>query len=117
MRLLVLALALSPLTADAALPAPGTPGAPADARYCGEPARYANGVIKRSWAERERFVSAWPRPTLPGVWYVDHVLPLRQGGCDLPFNMQWLNDATKTCPEVCKDRWEQDVYKTKDTAP
>lgn len=113
MKRLLLPLLLASTMARAALPAPGTPGAPADPRYCGEPARYADGTIKRSEAQRARFIAVWPRPTLPGDWYVDHILPLVKGGCDRPHNMQWLNGATKTCAAVCKDRWEQQVYDPK----
>lgn len=108
--ILFIALATA-MSALAALPEPGTPGAPVDARYCGEPARDAQGRIKRSAAERARFVAAWPKPQT-GEWHVDHVIPLANGGCDLPFNMQWLPIDIKNCPgEFCKDRWERKVYK------
>lgn len=99
-----------PLAACAALPAPGTPGAPKDSRYCGEPPRDANGDIKRSMYQRQLFINVWPKPDRPGVWYVDHVLPMAVGGCDLPHNMQWLNAETKTCAKVCKDRFEREIY-------
>lgn len=98
--------------AYALLPEPGAPGAPKDARYCGEPARDAHGVIKRSMTERARFEAAWPMPKDGQVWYVDHVVPLVEGGCDLPFNMQWLPARLKTCAVYCKDRFEQKVYGT-----
>lgn len=108
--LLVLLFATS---ACAALPEPGTPGAPADARYCGEPERWGNGVIKRSRTQKERFIAAYPMPNDGQVWYVDHVVPLAAGGCDLPFNMQWLPANLKTCARICKDRWERRVYGVK----
>lgn len=111
-RLLSLLLAAVATAACAQLPEPGTPGAPADSRYCGEPARYANGVIKRSRAQRQRFVDVWPMPQDGRVWYVDHVLPMSEGGCDLPHNMQWLPADLKTCAGHCKDRWERSVYAT-----
>lgn len=102
--------ALAAACAVAGLPAPGEFGAPADARYCGEPARDAQGRIERSQAARNRFVQAYPQPQDGRVWYVDHVIPLASGGCDLPFNMQWLPAELKTCRVICKDRWERKVY-------
>jgi hypothetical protein len=116
MRRLLVALVLLALAlpACATLPEPGTPGAPADARYCGEPERDSHGVIKRSATMRARFVKAWPMPQDGQVWYVDHVIPLDVGGCDLPFNMQWLPARLKTCAVYCKDRFERDIYRTKE---
>lgn len=101
---------LTPVFAE--LPEPGMPGAPADSRYCGEPERDKHGVIKRSDAMRARFVRAYPMPQDGRTWYVDHVIPLAVGGCDLPFNMQWLPAELKTCSGYCKDRWERKVYVT-----
>lgn len=114
-----LALLLLSVPAFAGLPAPGTQGAPKDSRYCGEPARGASGRIKRSATERARFVAAWPMPKDGRVWFVDHVLPLAVGGCDLPHNMQWLPAELKTCAAsvaYCKDRWERSVYQTKEAS-
>jgi hypothetical protein len=108
--LVIWGLLLAPLVACAALPEPGEPGAPADARYCGEPARDKHGVIKRSTAQKARFMAAYPMPQDGQVWYVDHVIPLDVGGCDLPFNMQWLPARLKTCAGYCKDRWERVIY-------
>ena len=110
MRRFLALLLLAASTAWAQLPAPGTPGAPDDPRYCGEPARYASGVITRSAGARASFVAVWPMPQDGRVWYVDHVLPLVAGGCDLPQNMQWLPAELKTCAVYCKDRWERRVY-------
>lgn len=106
--------------ATAALPAPGTPGAPASARYCGEPARYADGSIKRSKAALKAFMKAEPCPaTLDPAdtsckgWQVQHLWPLASGGCDAAHNMYWLPDSIKSCarPE-CVDRWERKYYST-----
>lgn len=97
----------------AALPAPGTEGAPNDARYCGEPTRDRNGNITRSSSELKKFVQVFPcpatlRPTISCTdWQIDHVIPRSRGGCDKPINMHWLPKALKTCAgKVCKDRWE-----------
>lgn len=109
--LLLLALALP---VHAGLPLPGTPFAPNDPRYCGDPPRDKNGEIKRSTAELHKFVAVFPcpatlRPTITCTgWQIDHVVPLGSGGCDKPINMQWLPKAIKTCKgSVCKDRWER----------
>lgn len=102
-------LALS-LSAEAGLPAPGTPGAPADSRYCGEPARAADGRILRDRSVVRRFIATWPRPQDGRVWYVDHVIPLAVGGCDMGHNLQWLPADLKNCPGTCKDRFERWVY-------
>jgi hypothetical protein len=106
-----------PAATFATLPAPGTINAPADARYCGEPARDKTGKIKRSQAELKKFVSVFPCPdTLKSStacigWAIDHVIPLADGGCDAQVNMQWLPDQLKSCAgTLCKDRWERDYH-------
>lgn len=108
------ALVLVAQMAAAALPPPGSPGAPNDPRYCGEPTRDETGHIARSTTERARFVRVFPCPATLQVtgachgWQVDHVIPLDSGGCDVPENMQWLPAAIKTCASsACKDRWER----------
>lgn len=112
-RVLTLLLALLPVAACAQLPPPGTPGAPADSRYCGEPERYADGTIKRDRAVIERFKEVWPKPDDGQEWHVDHVIPRAMGGCDMGHNLQWLPTAIKSCAgTVCKDRWERRVYRT-----
>lgn len=94
-------------------------GAVDDPRWCGPPARDANGVIVRSGIQLRRFVRVFPCPTtlLPTVtcrgWDVDHVIPLASGGCDAPLNMQWLPNTTKNCTSSdCKDRWERLYHAT-----
>lgn len=92
---------------------------PVDPRFVGEPARYADGTIKRSTYQRALFVRMYPCPSnaqvtgaCPG-WAVDHVVPRSCGGADLPMNMQWLPLAIKSCAgDLCKDRWERRVYET-----
>lgn len=113
---LLLLLALC-LPAYAALPAPGQPGAVNDPRYCGEPERYANGVIKRSGAVLRRFVEVFPCPAtlLPVVscegWQIDHTVPRASGGCDSVANLTWLPIVIKTCAHpACKDRWERNYH-------
>ena len=118
MKLKTLTTALLILVASAGLhaqlPAPGQPGAIQDARYCGEPARTADGRIKRSRALLREFAKTFPcpetlepTPSCPG-WALDHVLPLASGGCDSAINLQWLPDTIKSCADAdCKDRWER----------
>jgi len=54
---------------------------------------------KRSAAARAEFVKTHPCPSTgkkrsacPG-FVVDHVVPLKRGGADAPFNMQWQTTA------------------------
>ena len=113
MKFALLALALS-LPAYAALPSPGQPGAVNDPRYCGEPERHANGVIKRDASLLRDFAKVFPCPSTlqpvpscPG-WQIDHVLPLASGGCAMQGNLQWLPVEIKTCAgTLCKDRWDR----------
>jgi hypothetical protein len=103
------------LSAGAVMPEPGTPGAPEDPRYCGEPARYDSGRIKRSSATLAQFARVFPCPatlaegtTSCEGWQIDHIIPLASGGCDAPVNLQWLPLEIKTCTApACKDRWER----------
>jgi len=90
---------------------------PQDARYCGPPARDADGTILRSRAVLRAFQQVYPCPAngaaagrCPG-WYKDHIIPLVCGGCDNISNLQWLPGEIKTCSgSLCKDRWERRVY-------
>lgn len=115
-RLLLLAAMLC-ASALAALPAPGTPEAPKDARYCGEPKRHANGKIKRDPRVLREFVAVFPCPTTlkrstscPG-FALDHTIPLASGGCDSAANLTWLPTALKSCAgRVCKDRGERKYH-------
>lgn len=90
----------------------------AETRYCGpEIKRDATGRIERSSAVLRAFRDRYPCPSTgqrrgacPG-WNIDHVIPLRQGGCDAVPNLQWLPVEIKRCAgAVCKDRWEHEVY-------
>lgn len=112
-------LAVLAMDADAKLPEPGTPEAPADSRYCGEPARDGNGRIKRSQAVLRQFAKVWAcpstgdnHPSCPG-WHIDHVIPLAVGGCDMGHNLQWMPVEIKLCVPSApgnKDCWEREVY-------
>lgn len=64
--------------------------------------RDKNGRIKRSSSEKRAFMkqSGFPKGR-PG-YVVDHIVPLKKGGCDCPSNMQWQTiQAAKE-----KDQWE-----------
>lgn len=95
-----------------------------DARYCGPPARDAEGDIVRSRPLLREFQRLHPCPlngqtsgACPG-WYKDHIVPLVCGGCDSITNLQWLPTEIKTCAgAVCKDRWERRVYCRHEPAP
>jgi len=116
MKALVVLLLL-PCVALAGLPAPGTPGAPNDPRYCGEPARDKRGTIIRSRKVLRQFAKVFPCPaslqpvpSCPG-WAIDHVVSLAAGGCDSQINLQWLPTAIKSCAApACKDRWERNYH-------
>lgn len=120
MKRCLIALMLGALLAGpvaAVLPAPGAAGALTDPRYCGEPARDKDGSIKRSQTVLRHFVAVFPCPaTLQATttctgWAIDHVIPLADGGCDAPGNLQWLPDGIKSCAgSLCKDRWERKYH-------
>lgn len=67
-----------------------------------------SGKIKRSAAARHEFQSTYPCPSTgnrsgscPG-YVIDHVVPLKRGGADVPSNMQWQTiEAARL-----KDKWE-----------
>ena len=87
-------------------------------RYCGDPARDADGRIKRSSAVLTAFRHSHPCPVtgLPSGscpdWQIDHVIPLACGGCDAVSNLQWLPVGLKTAPVIGKDRFERKIYCT-----
>lgn len=86
-------------------------------RYCGAPARLADGSIKRRSDVLTAFKKVHPCPsngqkngTCPG-WAIDHVIPLACGGCDAVGNLQWLPNSIKSAAGVdAKDRWERIIY-------
>lgn len=87
---------------------PDGPVVPMPSSRAASPSRSGQGHIKRSSAAKNEFKKTQPCPATgsssgacPG-WTVDHVVPLKRGGPDVPANMQWqIKDDAKA-----KDRWE-----------
>lgn len=88
-----------------------------ETRYCGAPARNADGSIKRSTAVLNAFKRIHPCPAngmttgaCPG-WALNHVIPLACGGCDSVANLDWMPNEIKSCAEPwCRDRYERKIY-------
>jgi hypothetical protein len=62
------------------------------------------GRIKRSHAAKSEFlrsIGVTNGKTPPG-YVVDHIIPLKRGGCDCPQNMQLQDKASAKA----KDKWE-----------
>lgn len=58
--------------------------------------------IKRNASARREFLRQTGYPKGRPGFIVDHIVPLKRGGCDCPENMQW-----QTVSEAkAKDRWE-----------
>ena len=89
----------------------------AEVRYCGPPARDADGTIHRSSAVIYAFRQIHPCPATglttgacPG-WSMDHEISLACGGCDSVSNLHWMPNVIKSGPGIFpKDRWELKVY-------
>lgn len=64
--------------------------------------RNENGRIIRSATVKKQFMQQSGFPNGRPGHVVDHIIPLKRGGCDDPRNMQWqtIKDAKE------KDRWE-----------
>jgi len=64
--------------------------------------RDKNGKIIRSESAKYDFMKQSGYPHGRPGYVVDHIIPLKKGGCDCPSNMQWQTiDAAKA-----KDKWE-----------
>ncbi len=64
--------------------------------------RDSHGQIKRSEASKRKFMKQTGYPKGRQGYVVDHIIPLKKGGCDCPSNMQW---QTKEAAKA-KDKWE-----------
>jgi hypothetical protein len=64
--------------------------------------RDKNGKIIRSSAAKNEFMRKTGYPHGRKGYVVDHIRPLKKGGCDCPSNMQW-----QTIEQAkAKDKWE-----------
>jgi hypothetical protein len=65
-------------------------------------ARDSHGKIQRSESSKHDFMKQSGYPKGRKGYVVDHIKPLKEGGCDCPSNMQW-----QTIEEgKAKDKWE-----------
>lgn len=64
--------------------------------------RDSHGRIKRSQTARYQFMKQTGFAKGRPGYVVDHIIPLKEGGCDCPSNMQW---QTKEAAKA-KDKWE-----------
>lgn len=64
--------------------------------------RDSKGRIKRSAKARYEFMKMTGYPHGRKGYVIDHIIPLKDGGCDCPANMQW--QTKKAAKE--KDKWE-----------
>jgi hypothetical protein len=64
--------------------------------------RTKSGRIARSTSVLRQFKNQTAYPSGRPGYVIDHIIPLKRGGCDDPRNMQWqiIEDAKE------KDRWE-----------
>lgn len=88
-----------------------------ETRYCGPPARDADGRIARRADVLRAFRQIHPCPATGQArgrcdgWNIAHTIPLACGGCDSVANLSWLPVQIKRCAgQWCKDRWERRVY-------
>lgn len=64
--------------------------------------RDSKGRIERNHSATYQFkVQTGYRHGRPG-YVIDHIIPLKRGGCDCPSNMQWQTKAAAKA----KDKWE-----------
>ena len=61
--------------------------------YCSSCARDSHGRIARSPEARQEFMTQTGYPHGRPGYVVDHIIPLKRGGADEPWNMQWQTIA------------------------
>jgi len=64
--------------------------------------RDSRGRIKRDPIARYNFMKQTGYPHGRPGYVIDHIKPLKKGGCDCPSNMQWQTKAAAKA----KDKWE-----------
>jgi hypothetical protein len=70
--------------------------------FCTSCARDSHGRIARSLEAREQFMRETGYPHGRPGYVIDHIVPLKRGGPDVPSNMQWQTEAEARA----KDKWE-----------
>ena len=73
-----------------------------DANYNYVIKRDSKGRIKRSQSAKNDFKKQTGYPKGRSGYVIDHIKPLKEGGCDCPENMQWQTIADGKA----KDKWE-----------
>ncbi len=73
-----------------------------NSNYCSSCARDSHGHIARNPQVRSDFMARTGYPHGRPGYVVDHIIPLKRGGADAPWNMQWQTKAEA----AAKDRWE-----------
>ncbi|WP_228479215.1 HNH endonuclease signature motif containing protein [Flavobacterium soyangense] len=73
-----------------------------DANYNYVIKRDSKGKIKRSQSAKNDFKKQTGYPKGRSGYVIDHIKPLKEGGCDCPENMQWQTIADGKA----KDKWE-----------
>jgi hypothetical protein len=81
---------------------PSAPKYASDATYNYTIKRDSKGKIKRSQAAKNEFKKQSGYPNGRPGYVIDHIKPLKEGGCDCPENMQWQTIAEGKA----KDKWE-----------
>jgi 5-methylcytosine-specific restriction endonuclease McrA len=70
-----------------------TPRRSARSDKCGSCARNSEGKIARNPAAVREFKKTHPCPGTCKDMVVDHIVPLKRGGADIPSNMEWQTKA------------------------
>ena len=65
-------------------------------------ARDKNGRFVRSSSAKTQFKKQTGYPHGRPGYVIDHIIPLKKGGCDCPSNMQWQTISAAKA----KDKWE-----------
>ncbi len=70
--------------------------------YCATCVRDSHGRIARSSEAKDQFMRETGYPHGRQGYVVDHIVPLKRGGADAPWNLQWQTKADAKS----KDKWE-----------
>ena len=73
-----------------------------DARYNYIIKRDSKGRIKRSQSAKNDFKKQTGYPKGRSGYVIDHIKPLKEGGCDCPENMQWQTIADGKAKDKCE---------------